>query len=101
MNRDRADWGITNEYKWTSWAAPNELDINMSTVANRGFRYGSGVSNPNYPGREGYTINYNPYLLLGYDEEEEDSGSGGGSCGIGFGVISLLAAAAIAIRKKG
>lgn len=62
MNEDRADWGITNEFRWISWGAPNKWDINMSTISGSGIQYGSGVVNPNYPERVNYTINYNPYL---------------------------------------
>ncbi|MCL1975273.1 MAG: hypothetical protein FWG61_03820, partial [Firmicutes bacterium] len=63
MNEDRADWGITNQFRWTSWGGPNVWDIKMSTVPGSGLRYVEGVANPEYPGREMYGENYNPYLL--------------------------------------
>ncbi|MCL1873255.1 MAG: S-layer homology domain-containing protein [Clostridiales bacterium] len=68
MNEDRADWGITNQFRWTSWGSPNMWDINgppgaMATLPGSGLRYEVGVPNPDYPGREVYGPNYNPYLL--------------------------------------
>ena len=62
MNEDRADWGVTNEFRWTSWGAPNQWDINMSFASGSGIRYGSGAFNPLYPERVSYGINHNPYL---------------------------------------
>jgi hypothetical protein len=68
MNEDRADWGVINQFRWTSWGAPNVWDINgppgaMSTLPGSGLRYAVGVPNPDYPGRDIYGENYNPYLL--------------------------------------
>ncbi|MDO4732447.1 MAG: hypothetical protein Q4B50_02880 [Bacillota bacterium] len=62
MNEDRADWGITNQFRWTSWGAPNQWDINTSFASGSGIRYGSGKTHPDYPERATYSINYNPYL---------------------------------------
>ena len=63
MNADRADWGISDQFKWISWGSPNQWDIHMDTTPGSGLRYKVGEANPNYPGREVYGINYNPYLL--------------------------------------
>ncbi|MCL1816894.1 MAG: hypothetical protein FWG43_04765 [Clostridiales bacterium] len=64
MNEDRADWGITNQFRWASWGAPNVWDIKMSTVPGNGLRYVQGEANPEYAGREIYGENYNPFLLM-------------------------------------
>ena len=68
MNEDRADYGVTNQFRWTSWGAPNMWDINgapgaLNTLPGSGLKYVVGVPNPHYPGRDIYGINYNPYLL--------------------------------------
>jgi hypothetical protein len=63
MNEDRANYGITNQFRWISWGGPNVWDITESLIPNTGIRYKEGVTNPVYPGREPYNENYNPYLI--------------------------------------
>ena len=65
MNEDRADWGITDQFRWTSWGSPNVWDLTDSsnTLPGTGRRYQLGVENPDFPGRADYGPNYNPYLL--------------------------------------
>ncbi|MDR2712266.1 MAG: hypothetical protein LBB91_04025, partial [Clostridiales bacterium] len=63
MNEDRADFGITNQFRWISWGGPNVWDITESLVPNTGIRYQKGIANSFYPNREVYGENYNPYLL--------------------------------------
>jgi hypothetical protein len=107
MNEDRADWGIkwdTNNRKnahftWVSWGSPNVWDIHWDTAANSGIRYGKGVPNYEYPGREEYPANYNPYLLtypaIVTDPEDPDDPDPGkkeiGCDAMGFMSFALVA----------
>jgi hypothetical protein len=63
MNENRAEYGITNQFRWISWGGPNVWDITESLIPNTGIRYKEGVDNPFYAGRVLYGENHNPYLL--------------------------------------